>query len=561
MTAVDASQARAERSRHGARSGGVRGGPLVGTGTLLRFLVRRDRIRSTAWVLGLTALLAYFANALGSVLDDASLAAFAAFSANPVMALVGGPGYGFDDITLGRFLVGIYGGYLMIGAALMSITTVVRHTRVEEQTGRAELVRANVVGRHAPLAAALWLTAAMNVLTAALMTVVFRYSPVGPVPLTSAVLFAGSVGAVGLVFAGVAAVTIQLSPFSRAAAGIAGAALAAGFVVRGLGDMSVAQGGGLGWMSWLSPFGWSQQTAPLTLDRWWPLALSMVTAAVLATLGFALQARRDLAAGILPERLGSPRAPRWLANPLALAFRLQRSAGAWWSFALLTGGILFGAFVQPMADNAAAMPAELLAVLGGATGMVNGYLGFMGIYFAIMVAAYAILSVQLLRAEEQAWRAESVLATAVSRTTWLVSWLAVSWLGAAWLLLLAGLGDGIGAALSTGDAGLIGPVLLGHIAHAPAVWMLLGVAAALYGLAPRLTGLTWAVFGYGAALSLFGDMLSLDDAVLATSVFRHVGEYPAEDVSWTAIGVLTVAAALLVAAGAAAFRRRDLTTA
>ena len=37
----------------------------------------------------------------------------------------------------------------------MSILLVVRHTRADEETGRAELVGAGVVGRHAPLAAAL----------------------------------------------------------------------------------------------------------------------------------------------------------------------------------------------------------------------------------------------------------------------------------------------------------------------------------------------------------------------------------------------------------------------
>src|SRR5699024_9245549 len=96
---------------------------------------------------------------------------------------------------------------LMIAAAFMSITTVSRHTRVEEQTGRAELVRANVVGRHAPLTAALIMTVAMNALAAAFMALVFLGSVMAPQP-SAAILFAVSIGAVGLVFAGVAAVTV-----------------------------------------------------------------------------------------------------------------------------------------------------------------------------------------------------------------------------------------------------------------------------------------------------------------------------------------------------------------
>lgn len=555
MTAV------AQHARPTQSAAPAKGGALTGTWRLLAFMLRRDRIWFPAWAIGLALLLAYFANALGMLLDEESLAAFAVFSANPIVALIGGPGYGFDAITTGRFLVGLYGVYLMIGAALMSIMTISRHTRVEEQTGRAELIRANVVGRHAQLAAALILTVGMNVLMGLLMAVLFQASPADPGSFSSSLLFACSIGAVGIVFAGVAAVTVQLSPFSRAASGIAGAVLAVSFVVRGLGDMSFLQDGDLAWLSWLSPLGWSQQTAPLTLDRWWPLLLSLAATVLLVAVGFLLQSRRDLAAGILPDRLGAATAPAWLSSPLALAFRLQRSGLVWWSVALLIAGITFGAFVQPLAENAQGMPPELLAMFGGADGMVDGYLGFMGIYFAIMVAVYAILSIGGLRAEEQGVRAEPVLATSVSRAGWLLSWVTVTALGALWLHLVAGFGNGLGAAATTGDWELLGKVLLGQVVQTPAVWALLGLAVALYGLVPRLVGLTWVAFFASAALSLFGELMQLDDAVLDLSVFRHVGQYPAVDISWAAVGVLTAIGVVLVAVGVVFFRRRDLITA
>ena len=95
----------------------------------------------------------------------------------------------------------------------------------------------------------------------------------------------------------------------------------------------------------------------------------------------------------------------------------------------------------------------------------------------------------------------------------------------------------------------------------PAVWLLLGLSVGLYGVAPRILGLAWAVFIVGALLSLFGDMLDLDDVVLSASPFRHVGEYPAENVSWAGIAVLTGIGAVCAALGAIVFRRRDLTTA
>src|SRR5699024_2506864 len=194
-------------------------------------MLRRDRLWLPIWVLSLTALTAYFANAIAVVMDGDSLQAMTVLSKNPVMALITGPGYGLDEATVPRFVVGMYGVFLMIGAALMSILTVSRHTRTEEQTGRAELVRANVTGRHTLLSAC--------------MAAAFHFSEAAPEPLSSTLLFTIGIGAAGCVFAAVAAVTAQLSPFARAASGMAGAVLTVSFVIRGIGDMSAVSGGGL----------------------------------------------------------------------------------------------------------------------------------------------------------------------------------------------------------------------------------------------------------------------------------------------------------------------------
>ncbi|BDZ54388.1 hypothetical protein GCM10025870_14610 [Agromyces marinus] len=215
-------------------------GPLVGTLRLLRFMLRRDRIRFFGWTLGLTMLLAYFANVLQLVFPTAAdLASFSALSANPAAALLMGPGFGDAEPSLELFLAGTYGLYLIIGAALMSLLTVVRHTRLEEQSGRAELVRAAPIGRHAPLTAAIGISVLMNLTVAVLMGALLtalEFDAAG------SFVFGASVGAAGLAFTGIAAATAQLTAFSRTAAGLAGAVLGASFLVRGLGDMSAAQG-------------------------------------------------------------------------------------------------------------------------------------------------------------------------------------------------------------------------------------------------------------------------------------------------------------------------------
>ncbi|GAB3618405.1 exporter of polyketide antibiotics [Okibacterium endophyticum] len=533
--------------------------PLAGFGTLLRFMLRRDRIRFFGWTLGLAIMLVYFANVLEIVFPAVEdLQAIAVFASNPAAALLMGPGFGTEAITLERFLVGTYGMYLIIGAALMSILTVTRHTRLEEQSGRAELVRANVVGRYASLTAALTVAVLMNLMVAVLMGGIL--TGMGN-DAGGSFLFGASVGAAGLAFTGITASCVQLTEFSRTASGIAGAVLGAGFLVRGLGDMSTAQNGDLGWLSWLTPIGWSQQTAPFTHNRWMPLALSVAAFVLFAAVGYLLSARRDFAAGLVPARRGSAHAPGWLSNPFALAFRLQRASLIGWGLSLFAGGLAYGAFTQAMIDGFSDAPPELLVLFGGEENLLTGYLGLMGLMFAMFTTVYVILATQSLRTEEFDGRAEPVLATAVSRPAWLGAWTGVTALGVVVLLFAAGLGEAIGAAASTGSGELFGDVLLGHVAHAPAVWVTLSIAMLLYAVAPRLVPLVWIVFAYAFLFGFFGPLFDLPEAVVKASPYEHIGEYPAEDLSVLAMVVLTAIAAVLVAASLALFRRRDLVTA
>jgi len=516
-------------------------------------MLRRDRVRLPAWTLGLAAFMAYFVTALQQVYaTPEDIRAIAPLMQGPMGALFGGPGYGMDDPRLEHLLAGLYGVYILLGAGLMSVLTVVRHTRTEEHSGRAELIRSSAVGRHAQLTAALVLTAAMNLVVVGLIGALMTgqgFAPVG------SWLFAVSVGAVGLSFAGVAATTAQLSEYPRAAAGAAGAALGGAFALRALGDMTSEHGNAL---SWLSPIGWAQQTAPYVLDRWWPLAISVAFAILTAALGYTLSTRRDLAAGLVPPRPGPSRAAPWLRSPLALAWRLQRAQVVGWSLALVVGGGAYGAFTGPALEVFDDAPEELLVVMGGSENITAGFLGVLALTFGLAVAVYAVLAAQAARAEEVSGRAEPVLATAVSRQRWLGTHLGVVALGSLWLLLVSGLATGIGAGLSVGDGRLVGEMVLATVVFAPAVWVVLAVAALVYGVAPRAVPVVWVVVGYGLVVGFFGPLLDLPEAARWLSPFEHVGDYPSGAVSGGGLVVLTLLAVGVAAAGLAAFRRRDV---
>jgi ABC-2 type transport system permease protein len=530
-----------------------RAGSLTGTARLIRFALRRDRVKLPAWVLGIALIILYYASALPVLFGtEEKLQSAAGFLSGPVGKIFGGPGYGFEHLTIERFLVAEYGLYVMIAAALMSILLVSRHTRVEEQSGRAELVLSNGVGRDAPLAAALVVALIANLAVALLVGLAMISQGFAA---ADSMLFGVGVGAAGMSFAGIAAVAAQVTEFSRAASGIGGLAIGAAFAIRAAGDLIRQFGSPL---SWFSPLAWAQQTRPFVAARWWPLLLSVGFTVAMAGLAYLLSRRRDYGAGLLTVQPGAPTAAAWLDTPLALAYRLHRASIIGWSAALLVSGFVYGALTQPIVDGLADMSEDLLKIFGGGEDLVSGYLAAMGVFEAVLVAAFVVLGVQSIRSEETKGRVGPVLATATSRWRWMGGNLAVLAVGSGWLLLVTGVGTAVGAAVGTGRAAYLWEVTAGHVSYVPGVLVILAVAALLFGVVPRAVPITWVLVVYGMIMGFFAPLMDLPQWVLGLSPLDHIALMPVEAFSLLPLIVLTALAAGGGWLGLAAFRRRDL---
>lgn len=539
------------------RSQAVRetGGSLAGTGTLIRFILRRDRISLPAWLLGMTAFLYYFVAVVlpGIASSDEQLEDLERFMQGSVGAIFG-PGYGRDAISIERYVTGVYGIFFFIGAALMSMLLVARHTRADEQAGRAELIRSNPVGRHSALTAVLAVAAGANGLLALLLAGVMAANGHDA---GAGLLFGVSVAAVGLVFAGVTALTVQLTEDARAATGMAGGLLGAAWVIRAAGDMLRDYGSPL---SWLSPLAWSHQTQPYVDGRWWPLLLSAGLVVVTTAAGYRLSARRDLGAGLIAARPGPAVAAPWLRTPLAAVFRLQRSSLLWWTVALALCGFIFGSVSDQIADPEA-ISANRVDMFGGSLEtLVDGYLSVITLFIAVIAGIMVVGGVQAARREETSGRAEPVLSTATSRTAWFGSYLVVMSLGLVGVLLAAGVATGAGAAMTTGDSSYAWTMTVASLAHIPGVLVLLGIAAVLFGVFPRAIGAAWAMLGYTLFAGVFGTLTDLPQWARNLVPMEHTGNPPLDDISWAAVAVLLALAAGLAAIALAGFHRRDLET-
>ncbi|HEY3344891.1 MAG TPA: hypothetical protein VGJ97_08185 [Anaerolineaceae bacterium] len=163
-----------------------------------------------------------------------------------------------------------------------------------------------------------------------------------------------------------------------------------------------------------------------------------------------------------------------------------------------------------------------------------------------------------MRSEETEGRADEVLATGASRTRWAASHLFFAALGPTLILALFGLCIGLGFGISAGDvAGALPRLWIRTLAVLPAIWVMVGIAAALYGLLPRFAaGITWAALALFLILELGWELHQISQAVFDLSPFAYV-HWSLPVTAAPLIG-LTLAAALLTTVGLAGFRRRDV---
>ncbi|MFI7575520.1 ABC transporter permease [Micromonospora sp. NPDC049497] len=536
---------------------------LAGTGRLARLALRRDRIRLALWVLGTPLLgLALAASVTGIYPDDSSRLGYARTSASSVVARAfNGPIVGPD---LGAVVIAETYVTLALLVALLSTFAVVRHTRQNEETGRAELLGAAVVGRYALLAAALLVVVGANVVTAVLLALGFVASGL---PVAGSVAAALAIGGVGVAFTAVAAVTAQLSVTSRGANALAAAGVGVAFVLRAAGDVLGRQtDGGLrvesAWPSWLSPIGWGNQVRAFGGERWWVLALPVALLAAGVALAVLLAGRRDLGAGLFAARRGPARAAPGLLGPAGLVWRLHRGALLGWAVAVAVLGFSMGVAADEVNDMVGENPAaaEAIAQLGGGANLVDAFVAAMLGLFALTIGAYVVQALLRTRGDETDGLLEAILATAVDRVGWLITQVLGAILGAAALLLLAGAATGLGYGVVAGDP-LGRTVSLGGAAllRLPALLVVAGVVTLLVGLAPRWSvALSWSALIGFLLLGQLGAVLDLPQVALDLSPYTHVPSVPAVDVAVLPLVALTGVAALLLAAGLAGFRHRDV---
>jgi ABC-2 type transport system permease protein len=447
---------------------------------------------------------------------------------------------------------------LMVVGAVWGLLTSTRLLRGEEDAGRWELLLSGAATRRSAVSQALVGlfvgVSVLWVLTTLITAVVGRSSKVH-IGVDAAAYLAVALVSSAVMFLAVGAVTSQLAPTRRQAAGYAGILLGICFALRMVADSGV----GVHWLVWLSPLGWVEELRPLTSPH--PAALLPIAGftAVLAVVAVYLGGVRDVGSSIVADRATARPRVRLLSGQIGLTLRLVRSTAIGWAVAVALAGLLMGIVAKAAGSTISGSSVhQVFARLGAPGTGADAYLGVAFLILGLLVSFAAAGQVGAARLEEAEGRLDHLLVQPVSRSSWFAGRLLVAVAVVVVCGLAAGLFAWVGAASQASGVGLASAVGAGLNIVASAV-ALLGIGAFAIGAWPRRSTLVvYAVLMWSLLIELVGGFAAQSHWLLDTSLFHQMASAPAVPSDWTTNGVMIgigVVAALL---GGALFSRRDL---
>ena len=333
-------------------------------------------------------------------------------------------------------------------------------------------------------------------------------------------------------------------------------ALALAFVMRVSADQ-ISDAGGSDWLRWLTPLGWRDLVRPYSDDRFAVLSMCCAVAVALALGAMVLAMRREYLDGYLPD-LGSSRR-RWrVRGHMDLLGRLSWRGLVGWVLASTGLAFLYGSVSGSVKDLLA--PGSPTASWVGKVAVgspVEQFMSLMTVVTVLLVAVAVLRRVNWLAGLERAGLMEIELAAGVSRGRVFFSQVLYALIESMVLLLTSAAVLAATTATQLTDDHAVARSFVFTVSQLPGMVAAIGIAAALVGLAPRLTGMSWAVIAWSGFAQFFGGLVELEDWAKDLSVLGHHLDVVGSP-DWKPLAVQTAVGLTGIMIGLVAYTRRDL---
>jgi len=548
-------------------------GNFDNTGRLVRFMLRRERLIATIWIIILVLFSMVLAPGLDTMsVDDEARAQIAGIFDNPIMVSMMGPAYG--DST-GALYSGMMLLWYLIAVAVMNIFLAVRHTRADEETGRAEVVRSLPVGRLAGINATMFTALIINTILALSTGLGLALTQTPTMDFAGCMLYGAVSGAAGLVFAAITLVFCQLSQSTSGAVGLSFLSLGVFYMLRAFGDID----SDFEILSWLSPLGLASRAKTFAGNSIVPLFIMLIAAAAIAALAYKLNSMRDLGQGFIPAKPGRSSAAESLLSPFGLSFRLLRKMIIIWLIIMFSLGGSYGTIIgdigtyvsnMPQYLEIIGLPEEVVATLTDEqmTELTDEYadmiIEYFGVFITSMMTLIGLIPVMLaatrLRAEEKEGRLEHILSRAVSRKKYIVGFVSIAFVVSALMQLATAAGLYLVAATGEKNPFSFGGLLKAYISYVPAMWLIISAAILLIGFLPKISGAIWGYYGVVCFLVFIGGMPGLlPEWLTYISPMKFIPQLPLEEFSLSVMLIMTGLSIMLTVIGVIGYGKRDMT--
>jgi len=519
-----------------------------------RFILRRERIISPIWIISLVFSAASLAGMYpGFFPTEESMFTMAESLKAPPMVAMMGPVYGFEKLTTASLMAQECLIWLAISAIVMNIFFVNRHTRVDEELGRNELLCSLPVGRLTGSASAIVYAFALNVIISLFTSVSIIALNIGGTTIAGAFCYGFSIGMQGFVFAAITLLAAQLFSTAGGSTAFSFGVMGLSYILRAWGDMSENV------FSYISPMGLGLKVYAFYKDDFAPVIILFAEAVAVAVIALAVNAKRDVVAGIIPARKGRGNASLFLRNTFGLAWKLSYKAFFIWAGTLFVLSACYGSVVGEMDKFVGSNDTirKMLEAAGGSSGdYVTAFIPMMCSIMALLSSIPVINTINRLRAEEKRGRLEQVFSKSVSRVSMYASYAVIAIAEAVVFTFLGMYGLYVAA-----DKSLLpdfGTIMGAAFVQLPAILVIGGTAALLIGVLPKFTAFIWALYGYSFLMFYFGRLFAIPEFVKRIAPFCNVPQYPIEEFSLSSVIILTVIAVVLFAAGLGFYKKRDI---
>ena len=531
---------------------------FAGWDAYLWILLRRFRFQIVAWLAPLWLLVGVTAPSYESVYPSlvTRTVLIEQMRKSPGTRLL----YGYVPLPgrLGQLLQWETGTFLLVCTALMAILLTCRVLRADEDEGLVEVLRATGAGRSVPFlvpVALIWVVVgALSAGVGGLLT--WQTGSIEELTVSGAWALAGTICVTGWAFSAIAAVACQLGRQVGQARGLSMLMLALAFAMRVSADQ-ISDDTDSDWLRWLTPLGWRDLVRPYTDDRFGVLPVCCTVAITVALSAMVLAARREYLDGYLPDRSSSQR--RWrIRGHMDLLARLSRRGVLGWALASTGLAALYGSVSGSVNDLLAPDSPTASYVGKMASGSaVEQFMSLLTVVTVLLVAVAAVRRMNRLAGLEHAGLVEVELATGVSRSRLFLSQVLSALLESIVLLLVSATVLAATTATQLTDDHAVARSFVFTVSQLPGMVAAVGIAAALVGMAPKLTGMSWAVVAWSAFAQFFGGLVELKDWAKDLSVLGHHLDVVGSP-DWKPLAVQTAVGLVGVAIGMVAYTRRDL---